>query len=105
MVQSSIGRNGPERNQTQMSSPYDTNRNAIIRSRTLRNGNLRTETARRDEGSFRASVTTTKTGATLVSLTTEEGLVTRLNGRQARTLFRVLARHYDASDKSFEPVM
>lgn len=88
-----------------MSSPFDTNRNAIIRSRRLRNGNLRTETARRDDGSFHASVTSTKTGTTRFSLTNENGLVTRLTGRQARTLFRLLARHYDATDMSVEPVI
>jgi hypothetical protein len=88
-----------------MSSPYDTNRNARIQTRTLRNGNLRTETARRDSG-IKASVTTSKSGGRVgFSMTTEEGLVVRLNGRQARTLFRVLARHYDASDRSFEPII
>lgn len=87
-----------------MSSPNDTNRNAIIRSRTLRNGNLRTETANRTSG-ISVGVTSTKTGATRFSLTTEDGLVVRLNGRGARTLFRVLARHYEANDKSFEPVL
>jgi len=88
-----------------MSSPSDTNRNAIIRSRRLRNGNFRTETARRDDGAFRASLTTDKSGTTRFSLTNEDGLVVRLTGRQARTLFRVLARHYDATDKSVEPVI
>ena len=86
-----------------MSSPDDTNRNAIIRTRTLRNGNVRTETARRDSG-IQVSVTKTTEGSTRFSMTTEDGLVVRLNGRQARTLFRVLANHFDVSDKSFEPV-
>lgn len=88
-----------------MSSPYDANRNAIIRSRSLRNGNLRTETARRDEGTFSASMTTGKTGRMGLSMTTESGLVVRLNGNQARTLFRVMARHYDEGNKSFDPIV
>lgn len=83
---------------------YNNNRNAIIRSRTLRNGNLRTETARRDSG-INVGVTATPSGRTRFSLTTETGLVVRLNGREARTLFRVLARHYDRNDKSLEPVI
>lgn len=88
-----------------MSSPYDANRNAIIRNRTLRNGNLRTETARRDAGSFAVSVTTNpKTGRTTLSMTSENGLVTRLSGRQARTLFRALSRHYDQAYMSFDPL-
>ncbi len=86
-------------------NPLAANRNARIQTRTLRNGNLRTETAGRDSG-IKASVTTSKTGGRVgLSMTTEDGLVVRLNGRQARTLFRVLARHYDASDRSFEPVI
>lgn len=87
-----------------MSSPVDANRNAIIRSRRLRNGNLRTETARRDDGTFKASITTSKAGTTRFSLTNDQGLVARLTGRQARTLFRVLARHYDVTEKSVSPL-
>lgn len=87
-----------------MSSRFDANRNAIIRTRSLRNGNLKTETARRDSGSFNASATSTPTGATKLSLTTSEGLVVRLDGHQARTLFRVLARHYDVANQSFDPM-
>jgi hypothetical protein len=86
-----------------MSSINDTNRNARIRSRKLRNGNLRTETSRRDSG-IAAAVTTTKSGRTGLSVTSENGLVTRMNGREARTLFRLLANHYDYAAKSFDPL-
>ncbi len=82
---------------------YETNRNAIIRNRVQRNGRLRTETARRDSG-LAASVTTDqRNNATKLSITTDEGFVVRFDGRQARTLFRLLARHYDYTDKSVAP--
>lgn len=88
-----------------MSTRYDTNRNAVIRSRVLRNGNLRTETAGRDSGIDVSVTSNEKLGNTKFSVTTEDGLVVRLNGRQARTVFRVLSNHYGYTGKSFEPVL
>lgn len=84
-----------------MSSYNDTNRNARIRTRVQRNGRLRTETARRDRGSLTASINTDpRSDATRLSITTDDGFVVRFNGRQARTLFRLLARHYEYTEKS-----
>lgn len=82
---------------------FDTNKNAVIRKRTLKNGNFRVETARRDSG-IAVSMTETKERRTKFSLRTEDGLVVRLDGRQARTVFRVLANYYQATNKSLEPV-
>ena len=84
---------------------YNNNRNAVIRSRTLRNGSLKTETARRDSGIAVGVTSNRATGRTRFSLTTDRGLQVRLNGREARTLFRVLARHYEQDDRSLEPVI
>ena len=81
------------------------NRNARISHRRLRNGNLRTETTGRDSGIGVTVTRDQKTGATRFSLKTENGLVVRLGGHEARTLFRVLARHYDVADQSLEPVI
>ena len=85
--------------------PEYSNRNAIIRDRVQRNGRLRTETARRDSGSMQVSINTDRrSNATRMSITTDQGLTVRFGGREARTLFRVLARHFDYAGKSFSPL-
>jgi hypothetical protein len=81
------------------------NKNARIVTRVDRTGKLRTETTRRDEGEFDLAVTTDpKTGVTQAFFDLEGrngnfgGLETlRLNGRQVRTLFIALQRHYDCA--------
>lgn len=80
---------------------YD-NRNAIIRNRETALGKLRTETARRDSG-LQASITTDPTtNATKLSVTTDQGLIVRFDGREARTLFRLMSKHFDYANKSLD---
>lgn len=88
-----------------MANFYDTNKNATIRSRRMRNGKFRTETARRDSGLSASISTDPRRNSTQLSVTSENGLVVRLGGRQARTLFRLLANHYDYTGKSFNPIV
>lgn len=80
-----------------------TNKNAHIISRVDRTGKIRTETVRRDANEFDVAVSTNpRTGATRVFFDSEGregnfgGLASlTLNGRQARTLFLALQKHYD----------
>lgn len=83
-----------------------TNRNAIVRTRIDRTGKLRTETARRDDGELDVAISTDqRNNSTRVFIDTygREGEFPRadltLNGRQARTLFRALAKHFEAQGK------
>lgn len=85
------------------------NKNAIIRSRITKNNKLRTETALRDSGPEFAASTDSR-GRTQVYLDLSgrrsypyADVV--LNGREARTLFRLLAKHYGYTSKSLEPVL
>ena len=82
------------------------NRNAIVRTRRDRNGNLRTETARRDAGEFDVAITTdTRNNSTRVFIDNygRDGSFPcadlELNGRQARTLYRALAKHFERQGK------
>ena len=83
------------------------NKNAHIVNRVDRTGKVRTETARRDDGEFDVAVTTNpNTGATRLFFDRygREGnfggrASFELDGRQARTLFIALQRHYDRTDK------
>jgi hypothetical protein len=80
-----------------------TNKNAHIISRVDRTGKIRTETVRRDANELDVAVSTNpRTGATRVFFDAEGregnfgGLASlTLNGRQARTLFLTLQKHYD----------
>jgi len=77
----------------------ESNRNARINVRETRTGRIRTETLQRDEGSLVASASTDpRTDRTSVFIG-RPGSSMVLNGREARTLFRVLSRHYDATGK------
>lgn len=80
--------------------PTKTNQNARIASRTDRKGNTRTETVRRDEGSvlFAAS-TNPKSNSTSVFIDFPEGAL-RLSGKEARTMYRLLRKHYRATKKA-----
>jgi len=83
------------------------NKNAHIINRVDRTGKVRTETVRRDDGEFDIAVTTNpNTGATQVFFDRfgrdngfRNGETLRLDGREARTLFIALQRHYDRTDK------
>lgn len=84
---------------------WNTNKTARIRSRVTRNGKYRTETALREEGSDNIAVTTDKSNATTVFIDFEGGQfnggeTVRLDGRQARTLYRVLSNHYSLLGKN-----
>ena len=79
----------------------DTNKNAHIITRTDRTGKIRTETVRRDDGFDFTVSTDPKAGSTQVFFDRngrEEGYkfgeTLRLNGREARTLFIALQRHF-----------
>ena len=81
------------------------NRNAIVRTRRDRTGKLRTETARRDDGLDVAISTDTRNNSTRVFIDFggRDGAFPfpdlELNGRQARTLFRALAKHFASQGK------
>lgn len=84
-----------------------TNKNSRINSRIDRTGKLRTETARRDIGELDVAISTDESSnSTRVFIDTSgrDGSIPyptlELNGRQARTLFLALQKHFDAQDKS-----
>ncbi len=67
------------------------NRNARINKKA--NGNcLQTYTARRDSDSLSAEMTSTPRRSLL--LVTKDGTMLAFNGREARTIFRLLSSHY-----------
>lgn len=83
---------------------YAANQHASFRTRIDRTGKIRTETVGRDSGIDVAATTdprnnTTKVyidfdGRTQNSFRLGSGVV--LDGRQARTLYRALSKHFDA---------
>jgi|GEM_PF-2520869 len=78
------------------------NRNAVIRTREDRTGKLRTETARRDGTTITAAVSTNpRTDSTQLYIDFPKGEVVQLDGREARTLYRLLQKHYRQVDKSW----
>ena len=78
-----------------------TNRNAVIRAREDRSGKFRTETHRRDDGSVQFAATTNpRSNATTVFIDFPEGAL-KLTGSEARTLYRLLSKHYMFSGKSY----
>jgi len=84
----------------------DTNKNAHIITRVDRTGKIRTETARRDDGEFDIAVSTNPvTGKTQVFFDRDgrergfrKGETLRLSGREARTLFIALSRHFQNTE-------
>lgn len=86
-----------------MSNYYDSNRNARIASRIDRTGKVRTETQRRDPNSTVMAVSTDdRTNTTKLFIDNLEfpgSEPIRLDGRQARSLYRLLSRHYEATGK------
>lgn len=88
-----------------MSNYFDQNRNARIATRIDRTGKLRTETQRRDDGSLLMAVSTdTRVDSTnlFIDFVGEGGGYqnVRFNGREARSLYRLLRKHYAKTGKS-----
>lgn len=88
-------------------SRQTTNKNSRINSRTDRTGKFRTETVRRDNGSFDVAISTNERNNSTRVFIDQGGrkdsvpysdLV--LNGREARTLYLALAKHFAAQGKS-----
>ena len=79
------------------------NRNAVIRTREDRTGKLRTETARRDGSTITAAVSTNrKTDSTKLFIDfPDQGGVVQLSGSEARTLYRLLQKHYSETGKTY----
>lgn len=83
-----------------MSNYFDQNRNARISTRFDRTGKLRTETLRRDEGTVNMAVSTNqKTNTTRLFIDFDDASVS-LSGREARSLYRLLRKHYGKAGKS-----
>jgi hypothetical protein len=82
----------------------DSNRNARISSRVDRTGKLRTETQRRDEDSLKMAVSTDQKNNSTRLFIDLDGVVNEasvtLDGRQARSLYRLLRKHYGKTGKS-----
>jgi hypothetical protein len=78
------------------------NRNAVIRTREDRTGKTRTETARRDDSTISVAISTNpKTDSTrmFVDFPNRGGAV-EFSGSEARTLYRLLQKHYSETGKS-----
>ena len=75
------------------------NKNAVIRVVEEIGGKIRTETARRDEDSASFAITTnynSNSSALYIDLPNSSF---RLSGSEARTLYRLLNKHYNAAGK------
>jgi len=78
------------------------NKNSRVINRIDRTGKVRTETSRRDDGALDIALSTNlRDGSTRLFIDTDgrniahaEGSVLSLDGRQARTLFVALQRHF-----------
>lgn len=84
-----------------------TNKNSRVVTREDKTGKLRTETTRRDCGELDVAISTNeRTNSTRVFLDLggREGHVPfptmELNGRQARTLYLALKKHFESQGKS-----
>lgn len=83
------------------------NKNAIVRTRLDRTGKVRTETARRDAGALDVAISTNeRSNSTRVFIDTAgrsgsfPTASLELNGRQARTLYLALQKHFENTGKS-----
>jgi len=84
-------------------SYYDIqNKNARIGTRLDRSGKLRTETQRRDEGTLQMAVSTDQraNSTNLFIDSADWDSNVQLNGRQARSLYRLLRKHFGKAGKS-----
>jgi hypothetical protein len=75
------------------------NRNSRIRFRRTKNDKVRTETHQRDDGLNVAVTTSPRTNTTRLFIDTDDGSIC-LPGSVAKTLLRVLLRHYTALGKT-----
>lgn len=83
-----------------MSNQQDRNRNARISSRVDRTGKFRTETRHRDGDSVRMAVSTNSSNATRLFIDFPESVGSvNLSGREARSLYRLLHKHYSNLSK------
>tara|TARA_Y100000310_G_scaffold329340_1_gene398986 strand:- start:1346 stop:1663 length:318 start_codon:yes stop_codon:yes gene_type:complete len=79
---------------TQIAKRAASNRNATISNADLVNSTgVRTFTKGRDVGSMNVSVVTPLAGGTSLKIYSEDYFL-QLNGREARTVYRVLSRHF-----------
>lgn len=78
-----------------------TNKNAVINSRIDRTGKARTETQRRDGDALTMAVSTDqRNNSTRLFIDTPDGDTLRFNGREARSIYRLLRKHYGFTSKS-----
>ena len=87
-------------NEIQDVSTRARNRNSNIKFTEDNNGELRTETRNRDEGSASFAITTnpnSKASSLYIDLPYSS---IRLSGSEARTLYRLLNKHYTFTGKS-----
>jgi hypothetical protein len=83
-----------------------TNKNSRVNTRIDRTGKLRTETSRRDRGQLDIAITTNKKNNStrvFIDVLGRADTIPRadleLDGRQARTLFLALSKHFDRLGK------
>lgn len=80
---------------------YDQNRNARIVTRIDKTGKLRTETQRRDANTTLMAVSTDqRSDSTNLFIDFDSGESVRFSGREARSLYRLLRKHYGKAGKS-----
>jgi hypothetical protein len=79
------------------------NRNAVIRTREDRTGKTRTETCHRDEGTVTVAISTNpKTDSTRMFVDfPNRGASVEFSGSEARTLYRLLQKHYLETGKTY----
>lgn len=78
------------------------NRNAVIRTREDRTGKLRTETHRRDDTTSSFAVSTdTRNDSTKLFIDLPYSGGVQLTGSEARTLYRLLQKHYSSTGKVY----
>ena len=78
------------------------NRNAVIRTREDRTGKTRTETYRRDDSTSSFAVSTdTKNDSTRLFIDLPGSGGVQLTGSEARTLYRLLKKHYSSTGKVY----
>lgn len=91
-----------EKNMTKNNVHVARNRNASIKTAKDDNGNLRTETIRRDLDAVTVAVSTnSRSEATNLFIDDPEGQLYSFDGRVARTIYRTLKKHYQSAKKSW----
>ncbi len=77
------------------------NHNSTIVTRQDRTGKFRTETTRRDSGITVAVSTNPQSDSTMLYVDAPNGESFRFDGREARTIYRALQKHYRFTEKSW----